>query len=353
MNKNEIVTSGGIFTVSFGVYLFTLCPTVYWEDSAAFSAAHSLLGIPHSPGFPIYVLLGRLFLLLSVGSPAFLSNLMSAFWGSLSLALLYLTMRRLELQPIHHNSPFRDSCWTVSMVVGVVFLAFSSAFWLQTVRAEVYTLNLFFTLLLIFLSIIWSEIEQSSSSHKLLLLLSFVLGLSLTNHPLLIITLAPAFLLFFLIHRFSRFLSPTRLIIGTAFILLGLSVYLYLPIRSSLSPAINWGRPDTFSGLLSYLLRTGQPQAASSEVGFSFLSRVGFDLSFPVSQFGLPFFWMGVIGTFSLFKANRKAFLLTFSIFILNILTAAWATDFSLRNYDLLGYLLPPSPCSPSGLSWG
>lgn len=341
MNKGKIITGGGIFVVSFGVYLFTLCPTVYWEDSAAFSAAHFLLGIPHSPGFPIYVLLGKLFLLLSVGSPAFLSNLMSALWGSLSLALLYLSMFRMKLLPKQGSLPSRDFCWNVSMVVGMAFLAFSSAFWLQTIRAEVYTLNLFFTLLLVFLSIKWSEIESPSSSHKLLLLFSFVFGLSLTNHPLLIITLAPAFLLFFLIHHFRRFLSPTRLIIGAAFILLGLSVYLYLPIRSSLSPAFNWGRPDTFSGLLSYLLRTGQPQAASTEAGYSYFSRIGFDLSFPVSQFGLPFFWVGVIGAFSLFNANRKAFILTFSIFILNILTAAWAADFSLRNYDLLGYLLP------------
>ena len=353
MNKGKIITGGGIFVVSFGVYLFTLCPTIYWEDSAAFSAAHYLLGIPHSPGFPIYVLLGKLFLLLPAGSPAFLSNLMSAFWGSLSLALLYLSMFRLKQLPKHGSLPSRDSCWTVSMVVGMAFLAFSSAFWLQTIRAEVYTLNLFFTLLLVFLSIKWSEIDQSFSSHKLLLLFSFVFGLSLTNHPLLIITLAPAFLLFFLIHGFKRFLSPTRLIIGATFLLLGISVYLYLPIRSSLSPAINWGRPDTFSGLFSYLLRTGQPQAASTEAGFSYLSRVGFDLSFPVSQFGLAFFWVGVIGAFSLYNANRKAFILTISIFILNILTAAWATDFSLRNYDLLGYLLPSLSMFSIWFAWG
>ena len=212
MNKNEIVTGGGVFAVSFGVYLFTLCPTIYWEDSAAFSTAHSLLGIPHSPGFPIYVLLGKLFLLLQAGNPAFLSNLMSAFWGSLSLSLLYLAMCRLKLLPNQGHLYSNGFCRTVSMIVGMAFLAFSSAFWLQTIRAEVYTLNLFFTLLLFFLSIKWSEIEQSSSSHKLVLLFSFVFGLSLTNHPLLIITLVPAFLLFFLIQGFKRFLSPTRLI---------------------------------------------------------------------------------------------------------------------------------------------
>ena len=340
MHKDRMIIGGTIFAITFGIYLLTLCPTIYWEDSAAFSSVHSLLGIPHSPGFPIYVLLGKVFLLGPVKNPAFRSNLMSAFWGSLSLVILYILMLRLG-EGIKHKSRPNALFSPLSMAMGVLFLAFSSSFWLQTIRAEVYTLNLLFTLLLIFLSIKWSEIEPSSSSHKLLFLFSFVFGLSLTNHPLLIITLAPAFLLFFLIHGFKRFLSPTKLIIGVAFLLLGISVYLYLPIRSSLSPAINWGKPDTLSGLFSYLLRTTQPSIPSSVTGFPYLGRLGFNLSFPVNQFGLAFFWVGVVGALLLYKINRRIFLFTFSVFILNIITATWATDFSMKNYDLLGYLLP------------
>jgi hypothetical protein len=235
------------------------------------------------------------------------------------------------------------------IITGIAFFAFSSAFWLQTIRAEVYTLNLFFTLLLIFLLIKWSLEKDLDNRFKILILFSFVLGLSFANHPLLIVTLLPAFLLLlmsrsFLLNRGSLLTvtrDSKRIPILLAFFLLGISIYLYLPIRSSLLPAINWGKPDSLSSLFSYLLRTSQPGVASTVSGTPYLNRLGFNLSFPVDQFGLPFFWLGIVGAFALFKSSRKMFLFTFSIFLLNVLTATWATDFSLRNYDLLGYLLP------------
>jgi tetratricopeptide (TPR) repeat protein len=340
MGKTRLITCILIFVLTLGIYLFTLCPTIYWEDSAAFSAVHVLLGIPHSPGFPIYVLLGRLFLLFPIANSALLSNLMSAFWGSLSLVVLFLLISSLkrndEDKLIPHNLIF-----LLSSIIGVLFLAFTSSFWLQAVRAEVYSLNLFFTIILIFLSIKWAEDDSSLDSFKVFVLFSFVFGLSLANHPLLIVTLAPAFLLYFLMTDGQRFLTPTRLMMGMLFFLLGTSVYLYLPIRAGLSPAVNWGNPHTVFGLLSYLLRTSQPVVASTAVGLPYIQRLGFNLSFPVIQFGLAFFWLAVVGALWLYHSDRKTFLFTFGIFILNLLTASWAADFSLRNYDLLGYLLP------------
>jgi len=340
MGKTRLLICIIIFVLTLGIYLFTLCPTIYWEDSAAFSSVHALLGIPHSPGFPLYVLLGRLFLLLPIGNSAFLSNSMSAFWGSMSLVILYLLISSLKRSGEDRSKP-RILLSPLSATAGILFLSFTSSFWLQTVRAEVYTLNLFFTLILIFLSIKWADDNLSIDSYKIFLLFSFSFGISLANHPLLIATLAPAFLLYYLMTDAKRFLAPTRLMLGSVLFLIGMSVYLYLPIRASLSPAINWGNPDTFSGLISYLLRTSQPIGSSAEVGFPYLQRLGFNLSFPVIQFGLAFFWLGVVGALWLYNTNRKIFLFTFCIFILNLLTASWASDFSLRNYDLLGYLLP------------
>ena len=364
MHKNIMIICGAIFLLTFGLYLFTLCPTIYWEDSAAFSAVHSVLGIPHSPGFPIYVILGKIFTLIPIGSFAFRSNLVSTFWGSLSLVLLYLLIHSLR-QVFNSCQDSKNLTFQFPIIAGVAFFAFSSSFWLQTIRAEVYTLNIFFTLCLIFLLIRWSQGKDVNWDFKILILFSFVLGVSLANHPLLIVALLPAFIGFLVTQRFrwgrgtilqdnpsgqapaptavdsSLTLDLKKIPILLMFFLLGISLYLYLPIRSSMSPSINWGKPDTWSGLISYLLRTSQPSAPPSVSGIPYLNRLGFNLSFPVDQFGLAFFWLGVVGAFCLFKSNRRIFLLTFSVFILNVLTATWATDFSLRNYDLLGYLLP------------
>ena len=59
-----------IFVLSLIVYTLTLCPTIYWQDSSAFATAAYTLGIPFSPGFHIYILLGRIFSLLPPGNPA-------------------------------------------------------------------------------------------------------------------------------------------------------------------------------------------------------------------------------------------------------------------------------------------
>ncbi len=198
---------------TFAVYFLTMCPTIYWEDSAAFCAANAILGIPHSPGFPIYVLLGRVFSLVPVENHALTSNLMSAFWGSISLLLLYFLMLELlgEAKSFRRapsegsSAEYEKWISRIAIVAGVLFFGFSSAFWLQTVRAEVYTLNIFFTLSLILLLIKWSKEKDSNYGLKILILFSFVLGLSLANHPLLIITLVPAFLIFLLVNDFRRF----------------------------------------------------------------------------------------------------------------------------------------------------
>ncbi|TAN57710.1 DUF2723 domain-containing protein, partial [Patescibacteria group bacterium] len=68
-----------VFCVSFTVYLMTLAPTIYIEDAAEFAAAVPILGITHPSGFPLYMLLGKLFtILVPIGNMAFRVNLFSA-----------------------------------------------------------------------------------------------------------------------------------------------------------------------------------------------------------------------------------------------------------------------------------
>lgn len=334
--RRNTIVGGTIFIVSFGIYVLTMCPTTYWEDSAAFSAVNPILGIPHSPGFPIYVLLGRVFSLIPIENHAFRSNLMSAFWGSLSLAILYLLM----LEILKKTKP-NGYTLQLPIITGVAFLGFSSAFWLQTIRAEVYTLNIFFTLLLIFLLVKRSKEKDTNWCFKILILFSFVLGLSFANHPLLMVTLLPAFLVFLLVSDFKRFLDLKKITLLLSFFLLGISLYLFLSIRSNLSPAINWGRPGSLANLFSYITRSSQSTSVATSSHVPYLNRFWFTLSFPVIQFSLPLFWLGVLGAYAMFKESKRFFIFTFLLFIFNLFTATWAVDFSLRNYDLLGYLLP------------
>lgn len=85
-----------VFLISFTVYLLTLCPTVYVGDSGELIAASYTLGIPHPPGYPLFCILGKIFItLIPIGSIAYRVNLLSAFFASATVMVLYFFLNKL------------------------------------------------------------------------------------------------------------------------------------------------------------------------------------------------------------------------------------------------------------------
>src|ERR1044071_1333021 len=84
-----------VFVLSFGVYLLTLTPTVPFWDSGEFIAVSNILGIPHPPGTPFYVLVGRLATLIPIASIAQRVNALSALASALAVMLTFLTTFKL------------------------------------------------------------------------------------------------------------------------------------------------------------------------------------------------------------------------------------------------------------------
>jgi hypothetical protein len=115
------------------LYGRTLCPTVFWYDSAEFSAsAASLRIVPHPPGYPLYTILGHAFTWLP-GEAAWGLNVMSAVAGVAAVALLHRIALRLGLRP-------------EAAVVPPMLLAVAPSVWANAVVAEVYTPGLVFLL---------------------------------------------------------------------------------------------------------------------------------------------------------------------------------------------------------------
>ena len=126
---------------SFAVYLRTLAPTVLPGDAGEFQFAAPLLGVAHPTGYPLYILLGKLWtLLLPWGDLAHRMNLFSAFWAALAVALVYLVAQQLTGRP-------------VIAAVAALTLAFSRTFWAQAVVAEVYALHSFFVAAILYLAL--------------------------------------------------------------------------------------------------------------------------------------------------------------------------------------------------------
>jgi tetratricopeptide (TPR) repeat protein len=224
-----------VFGTSFLVYLFTTSPTVYLGDSGEFITSAFCLGNPHNSGYPLYVLIGKIFSMIPVGNVAFRLNLMSAFFGALTVWLTY-----------------RSTMWMTRSFVPAfsasLLLAFSATFWSQTAFAEVYTLHAFFVALIITMLMWW----HSSMSFNRLLVFAFVVGLSFGNH-MQTVMLAPAVFVFILWSDHKVLLNVRHFLLLTFFLALGLSVYLYLPIRTEAGTAIHWGDPDTLSRFIHHV----------------------------------------------------------------------------------------------------
>ncbi len=228
------LTSG----LSFLAYVVTLAPTITWEnngaDSGDLATAVAVNGVPHPSGYPTYLLLGELVTLGASGDIAYRLNGMSAVFAALTVGLLALLI--FETLPTDENETNRRVKWVISGVPALLF-AFSSLFWSQAVITEVYALNAFFTVILLYLAI---KI-QPNNQYWLILIVALMVGLSMGNH-LSILLLLPTLVL-------SANIKWQWSVLLTAFIGfgIGLSVYLIIPIRAATHPPLNWGNAVTLS----------------------------------------------------------------------------------------------------------
>ncbi len=261
---NKFLLAGLAAAIAFTVYCFTVCPTIYLEDSAEFVTASYSMGIPHPPGFPLFVILGKIFItLIPFGEIAFRVNLVSAVFGALTVFLLFLI--------VHQVTKNKVAAFGSSLV-----MAFSQLFWSQSIVAEVYTLNTFFTLLIIYLLILWKETKDQ----KYLLYFALSFGLGMTNHLYLIGLLAPFCLIYILMVNKKIFLDWRLIIKILLLLLIGLSIYLYLPIRSMTDPYVDWGNTETWQNFWNHLLYRD----------YNFRGGLGIDFSTTKSYFAVAFF---------------------------------------------------------------
>jgi hypothetical protein len=211
---------------ALGLYLTTMPTTVGAADTFEFQVTAHRMGVAHPTGYPLYVFLGWLFSRLPAGSVAWRVNLTSVCAAVATIGLVFALLWRLW-------DSNRTAAWVRAVGSGfaAVTLAVSPAFWSQAVAAEVYALN---TLLVALLT--WLVVQPPTDRY--LWLVALVLGLGLSHHltavlllPAMVVALAPA-----LWERRGR---PRFWLVGLGGFLLGLTPYLYLPLRW---PAFHEGR---------------------------------------------------------------------------------------------------------------
>lgn len=239
-----------LFGGSLLVYVRTLAPSVatIFNDSLEFQLVCYQPGIAHPTGYPLYTLLGKLFTFLPVGDVAYRVNLMSAFFASLTVALLYAILRLIT----KHRVP---------AVLGAATFAVSSIFWSQAVIAEVYTLNAAFMALTLWLLLAYvrtyekpspSPVGILSDPTGVLSFLAIVYGLGLTHHRTILL-LAPAAIIF-LLSVDRRLLTNGRLLARLAILVLApLALYLYIPLRGMAMSSLDGVYQNTLRGFLTHV----------------------------------------------------------------------------------------------------
>ena len=239
--------------VSLGVgllYTVTLSPTTAFWDTSEYIATGHILGIPHPPGNPLFVLMARtweLFLAPLGLSVATRINLFSAFMGSVAHGLWFLAVYHV-LSFFSDDRRFR----IVGAIAAVVVSATAFTVWNQSnVNEKVYTVSLMTIALLTWLAFHWRENLGKGRDDNLLILIAFILALSVGNH-LMAFLAAPALALFILWVSPGVLLNWRLYAVGSLAIFLGLSIHLFLPLRAALGPIINEADP-TCSSLQSAL----------------------------------------------------------------------------------------------------
>ncbi|WP_419934308.1 DUF2723 domain-containing protein [Candidatus Palauibacter sp.] len=227
----------------WALYLLTLAPTTgFWDASEYVTTAH-ILGLPHPPGNPFFVLVGRVWDLLLgfTGLPVALRiNALGATLSAGASFFWFLTVARIVAR-------FRQDRREVlvASIVAVWIGATAFTVWTQSnLNEKVYPLSMFIVAVVSYLAMVWLAEADTSRGNRLLVLMALLLGLGWSNHTM---SLLPGLALaaFVLLHRWRAALNPRVLGLGVALLAVGYSLQLlFVPIRSAQNPIIDEADPE-------------------------------------------------------------------------------------------------------------
>ena len=239
VNRPSYLVAGIAALLVFLLYILTLAPSTAMWDTSEYIAAAYVLGIPHPPGNPFFVLLGHVVSMLPIApTVAQRINVMAAFCSAVSAGMWFLiTERVLE--------GWLSARWQRLVGASLAVLVGSTAFtvWNQSVVNEkVYTVSLLFFAVVAWLTVLWCDDPDGPKADHLLVLIAFLIGLGYANHPAGFLV-APAVGVAVLARRWHTVLRWRVVLACVAAMGLGLTPFLYEPLRAAHFPAINEGEP--------------------------------------------------------------------------------------------------------------
>lgn len=329
----RVLAPGLAVAVPLVAFLATVSPSGYWFDAGELVAQGRDFGISHPPGHPLFGVLATAAGLIPLGSLAFRVALLSAGCVGLACFFLYRSARRtldaLRLAPGLAGV----------LAVGATWLtAGTSGWWLQAIRPEVYALQ---AALVFFVVDRLTALEAAAPTrdHRALYAASLAFGLALANHHFLALLLLPA-----AAPTLARALlggGRRTLLRAIGFALLGLSTYLYLPLRAASGAFLRLGSPDSperFWWVVSAKAFQKATTHAPEPIGDR-LAEVMVQLTLDLSPVVVILALGGIYVTLRV-RAARRIGVLWLLLLVTHVAARAWL-GFVRHNPDALGYLMP------------
>ncbi len=324
----ELPLAAGASLAVFALYVATLAPTVLYYSPENFDSAHLqvvayVLGIPSYTGYPTYAMLTHLFTHLPFGDVAYRVNLASAVFGAMAVGVLFFACRK-------------GGAGRFGAVVGAFAFGVGATVWSQAVIAEVYTLHILLMSLFLLTLLTWKNTRRDG---HLLLLAALLGGLAMTNHLTSIFLVPSAVFFVFVVDR-SKMLDARLVAKSAGAFVLGLSPYLYLPIRASMEPPLiaagPGGNPATLPGFLD-LVSGGDFKGAMLVFGPTELAgRLAIYAGHLVENVNPALLVLSLAGAFVLWRRDKAAFALLGFVYIFNL---GYALEYDIEDLEI--YFVP------------
>ncbi|OIO10492.1 MAG: hypothetical protein AUJ52_04070 [Elusimicrobia bacterium CG1_02_63_36] len=226
--------SAGLFAAAFSLYLCSRAPgLVPYRDTGEMALAAHSLGVAHPPSYPLYAVAGRLFDAFAFGDSPSRLSLLSALSAAAAVAGVGFAAAGI---------------WgPAAALFAAPLLATNATLWSVATVQEMYALTVLFAVLLFALGMRLRETGSTKGWYGACLLFGLFLG----NRTDLLLW-APGLIVLGLPRDWKRSLP-----LAAAFGLLGLAIYLYLPLRSAQGPWLDWNHPAALSNFWGSLTRRG------------------------------------------------------------------------------------------------
>jgi hypothetical protein len=235
--RPSYLAAGVASALVFALYVLTLAPSAALWDAGEYVGAAYTLGIPHPPGNPLFVLIGRVTSLLPIAPNVPMRlNVLTALATAVAAGIWFLVAERVAARWFAER-------WQRLVVAGVATLLGATAFtvWNQSVVSEkVYTLALLGIAVVSWLAVRWLEDPDAPGANRKLVLAAYLLGLGYANHMIGMVA-GPALVIAVLMKRPSMLRRWRLILAGAAAALLGMTPFATQPIRAAHFPAINEG----------------------------------------------------------------------------------------------------------------